>query len=154
MIKKLVEYLKKNRLTLSTCESATCGALASMLAEESGISSFYKGGIISYAKETKINVVGVDPDIIAQTTTISIETAKEMALKTNKLLNTQIALSITGNAGPTGDENKEVGLFYVGIAVNDFALAKEFRIADKGRSKNRLEMAFDALAYLSSILEK
>ncbi|MCV3754210.1 CinA family protein [Ureaplasma zalophigenitalium] len=154
MVKKIKEYFESHKLTLSTCESATCGALASMLAEEAGISSFYKGGIVSYAKETKINLVGVDLKIIEDKGTISAETAKELARKTNQLLNTHVCLSVTGNAGPSGDENKEVGLFYVGVAVNDFCFAKEMQISDKGRLKNRIEMAFDALAYLSKILEK
>lgn len=138
---ELINLLKEKRLKLSVCESASCGALSSSIGEVPGASSVFVGGFISYSNEVKIQIVGVSEKTILKYGAVSEQTAKEMCLQTNQKFNTDIAISITGNAGPQGSENKEVGLFYIGIAIKDFAIVKKVILNSSERTFNRFSIA-------------
>ena len=138
---ELINLLKERRLRLSVCESASCGALPSSIGEVAGASSVFAGGFISYSNEVKIKLVGVSEKTIFKYGAVSEQTAKEMCLQTNQKFNTDIAISITGNAGPQGSENKEVGLFYIGIAIKDFAIVKKVTLNSNERTFNRFSIA-------------
>lgn len=69
------------------------------------------------------------------------------------LMNSDLCISITGNAGPSGDEEKPVGLFYVGVAIMDIILVKEYRIDSTNRDYNRFKIALEATQYLIEILK-
>lgn len=114
-VNKVIELLKENNLTLSSCESLTGGLFASTITSFNGVSSFFKGGLVTYQNEVKENLLKIPNDLIKTYGVVSKEIAHQMCEKTSKLLSSDICISFTGNAGPTALEEKEVGLVYIGI---------------------------------------
>ncbi|MEJ5173302.1 MAG: nicotinamide-nucleotide amidohydrolase family protein [Hydrogenothermaceae bacterium] len=107
--------LKEKGLTVSTAESSTGGLIVSRLVNVAGSSSYVMGGIVSYSNEIKINVLGVDRNVIENLGAVSEEVAKQMVIGVRNLLKTDIAVSDTGIAGPTGETpDKPLGLHYIG----------------------------------------
>lgn len=126
LAERVAEMLSEAKLTISVAESCTGGMLGSTLTDISGAGEYLEGGIISYSNEIKINRLGVEKEIIEKFGAVSPECAYDMALKCRKLFNTDIALSITGLAGPTGGTpQKPVGLVYFGIADKDDILVEK-----------------------------
>lgn len=119
MINKVVNLLIEKKLSICSIESLTGGLFASTITSISGVSKIFKGSIVSYANEIKENVVGVKKETITKYGVISKECAFEMAKYGKEKMNTNIAISFTGNAGPDVMENKNVGQVYIGIIVND-----------------------------------
>lgn len=117
ILSKAIQILKDKKLTISFCESATGGYLSSMFTQVPGISQIFKGSLVTYCNEAKVVLAGVKADTIVHHSAISDQTADEMATNTAKLLNTDIALSVTGNAGPDPSENRPVGMFFIGVSV-------------------------------------
>lgn len=115
-MQNVVRCLKERGLTIGSCESLTAGLFASTIAEVSGASAVLKGGIVSYWTECKINLVKVDASVVEKYGVISAECAIEMAEKARKLLEVDICVSFTGNAGPDAMEGKPAGLVYCAIA--------------------------------------
>ena len=114
---KLFEYLKQNNLTISTAESCTGGMIASAITNVSGASGFFGTGVVTYANEAKIKLVGVKKDTLDKYGAVSEQTAKEMAEGVLKLGEADVSVAVTGIAGPTGGtDEKPVGLVYVGIS--------------------------------------
>lgn len=108
------ELLKQNGLTLSVMESCSGGLLAEKITDVPGASSFFVGGIVSYATEVKI-ASGVDPSVIEQYGVISPETALAMAEAVRTKLNTDVGIGVTGVAGPDSMDDKLVGEVHIGI---------------------------------------
>ena len=106
------KVLKEKQLTLGSVESFTGGLFAREITRVPGASKFYKGGLVTYATEEKINVLGVSKDIVNRYGVVSQECAYEMASKGQKLLNVDICVSFTGNAGPDVMEGKKCGGSY------------------------------------------
>ena len=117
-IKGVIDKLIEEELTISSIESLTGGLFASTLTEYSGVSKIYKGSVVSYATEIKEKVVGIDKEIIQKYGVVSKECAYQMAICGQKIFDTNICVSFTGNAGPDVMEGKEVGLVYVSIVIN------------------------------------
>lgn len=116
----LIEQIKKKmdqaKATLSVAESVTGGYLSKSITQESGISSFYAGGVITYATESKLNILGVDPKFVEKHSVVSAEVAVAMAEGVSKLYNTDYALATTGEAGPTkGDSDAEIGTVFIAL---------------------------------------
>jgi len=123
----IAKLLTKKGLTLATAESFTGGKIAETLTAMSGASKYFKGSIVSYATEAKINVLGVDEKIINKHSVVSEEVAKEMATNARKLLKTDFAIATTGNAGPTkGDSDAEIGTVFIAIASSKGVFASKF----------------------------
>ncbi len=101
-------------ITLSAAESCTGGLFASYMTKSAGISSVFRGGIIAYDNEIKINVLGVSASTLQAHGAVSEQTAREMALCVREKFSTDIGVGITGIAGPGGaTEDKPVGLVYI-----------------------------------------
>ncbi|MBS4059426.1 MAG: CinA family protein, partial [Bacteroidetes bacterium] len=113
IIHKTHNFFAMSHLTLSVAESCTGGLICSFLTDIEGASSFFKGGIICYWTESKIDVLGVSPETITSYGAVSSETAVEMAEKIRQLFGTDYGVAITGNLGPTTIEGKEKGLVYI-----------------------------------------
>jgi nicotinamide-nucleotide amidase len=119
--------LSKRNLTLSTAESCTGGKIAEMIASVPGASNYFKGSVVAYATETKINVLNVSECLIKEHSVVSAEVAQAMALNIKTLLKTDYAIATTGNAGPSkGDANAEVGTVYVALATPNEVIAEKF----------------------------
>ena len=101
--------------TLVTAESLTGGGIGAALTQVSGASAVYKGGIISYTNAVKHKLLGVPMEILNEYGAVSAPTAKAMAEGARKELEADVAISVTGLAGPTGDEfGNPVGTVFVG----------------------------------------
>jgi len=123
----LGRMLSKRNLTLSTAESCTGGKMAEMIASVPGASNYFKGSVVAYATEVKINVLGVSEDLIQEHSVVSAEVAKAMALNVKKLLKTDYAIATTGNAGPSkGEADAGVGTVYVALATPNEVLVEGF----------------------------
>ena len=110
--------------TLATAESCTGGMIGQLLTGVSGASKVYKGGIISYTNEVKQNVLGVDGKLLTEFGAVSAPVAQAMAAGARKVLNADVAVSVTGLAGPGGDEfGNPVGTVFIGFASEDCSKA-------------------------------
>ena len=124
--------------TLSTAESCTGGLIGSALTAVPGASRVYKGGIISYWSEIKQNLLGVDAALLQTEGPVSEPVAKAMAEGVRRALCTDVAVSVTGLAGPDGDEfGHPVGTVFVGYANGTVSIVKEFRFTGDRESVRR-----------------
>ncbi|CAC9975658.1 competence/damage-inducible protein A [Flavobacterium panici] len=121
------KLLAKNNKTISTAESCTGGKIASLLSSVQGASRYFKGSVVSYATEAKVNVLGVSQDLIDQFSVVSAEVAAAMALNVKDILKTDYAIATTGNAGPSkGDSNAEIGAVFIALATPEGVITEEF----------------------------
>ena len=112
---KLLESLSGK--TLATAESCTGGMIGAYITAVPGSSAVYKGGIISYTNEIKQNLLGVDKTLLEKEGAVSAPVAKAMAEGARRALRADIAVSVTGLAGPGGDDyGNPVGTVYIGYA--------------------------------------
>lgn len=116
----LVELLKAQGLTCATAESCTGGGVGNAITAVPGSSAVFVGGVISYANEVKRDVLGVRQETLDSVGAVSAETAAQMAEGARKLLKADLAVSLTGIAGPDGgSDEKPVGLVWFGLATKD-----------------------------------
>lgn len=116
MLQELGKSLIENSLSISSAESLTGGLFGAKLCEVSGISSVYKGSLVTYQNGAKIELLNVSEETISKYGAVSLECAYEMVKNVQKIFKTDISVSFTGNAGPSGSEGKPVGLVYIGIS--------------------------------------
>lgn len=115
---KLVELLKASGMTCATAESCTGGMVGAAITAVPGSSEVYLGGVVSYANSVKEGVLGVSSRTLETVGAVSEECAVEMAEGVRKLTSADIAVSITGIAGPGGgSEEKPVGLVWFARAT-------------------------------------
>ena len=115
---RLVEALKERGLTCATAESCTGGGVASAITDVPGASAVFWGGVVSYDNSVKERVLGVPAEVLARHGAVSPECAEAMAGGVRRLLKTDIAVSLTGIAGPGGGSaEKPVGLVWFGLAA-------------------------------------
>ncbi|WP_422084025.1 competence/damage-inducible protein A [Ulvibacterium sp.] len=117
---------QKNR-TLATAESFTGGRIAQQLTSIPGASAYFKGSVVSYATETKMDLLKVPQDILREHSVVSAQVAEIMAENVRHLLKAHFAIATTGNAGPTkGDSDAEIGTVYIAIATPERVFAEKF----------------------------
>ncbi len=117
---KLVEILKAKNLTIGAVESMTGGLFASTITDIAGASEVFRGSIVAYSPELKITLTAVREKSIDEFGVVSWEVASEMAYNGRTLLNVDYCIAVTGNAGPTtNDEKQEVGVVYLAVASKD-----------------------------------
>lgn len=125
--KRVGELLKKSNTTISTAESLTGGQIAATLVSVAGSSAYYKGSIVAYSAETKINQLNVSLETIKKHSVVSKEVALEMARGVKNKLQTNYAIAVTGNAGPTTDDtDKTVGVVFIAFVSDTKELVQEF----------------------------
>jgi len=123
----LGKLLTEKKLTISTAESCTGGKIASVLTSISGSSNYFKGSVVSYATEAKVNVLGVSQEIIDEFSVVSKQVAESMASQVKKIFQSDFAIATTGNAGPNkGDADAEVGTVFIAIATPKGVFSEEF----------------------------
>lgn len=134
--------------TLATAESCTGGGIGAALTAVPGSSSVYKGGIISYTNEVKISQLRVDPENLGISGAVSAIVAEEMAAGVRNALESDIGVSVTGLAGPGGDEyGNPVGTVYIGYADKHKSISKQYLFqGDRDRvRKQAVEAALNLL---------
>lgn len=125
----LLALLLKNRYHISFAESCTGGLLVSKLVSVSGASGALDESYITYSNKSKHKLLGVKKSTLAEHGAVSSKTAKEMAKGAAKRTGAEIAVSVTGVAGPSTEEDKPVGLVYIGIYYDGKAKSYEFNFS-------------------------
>ena len=139
-------------LTIGTVESATGGRIADRMTNVSGSSDYFKGSVVSYSNEVKIEVVGVKKEALEEYGAVSPQTVLAMAEGGRNLMGVDICIADTGIAGPSGGSlEKPVGLFYLGLAAEDKSLCQQY-IFRGNREENKSDAAEAALNMLRQYL--
>jgi nicotinamide-nucleotide amidase len=135
--------LTEKKLTIAVAESCTGGLIASRLTDVSGSSKYFERGVVTYSNRSKIELLNVSAHLIEQHGTVCKEVAEAMADGIRKIARTDIGLSTTGIAGPTGgSEEKPVGLVWIGYADAKDTFAMKFNFGDgRTRIKERASQA-------------
>lgn len=142
----VVGMLKEHHLKVATAESCTGGLIAKRITDVPGASEVFECGIISYANGIKHKVLGVSEDNLNKYGAVSEPVAKQMAQGALKVSGADIAVSVTGIAGPDSDSTgKPVGLVYIGLADKGNVWVREIRTSRTDRSYNRYVSASNAL---------
>lgn len=117
--------------TLATAESCTGGKIAERITANSGASVYFKGSVVSYATQAKIDVLNISEDLIDKYSVVSTQVAEAMAKSAQKLFKTDYTIATTGNAGPTkGDSNVEVGTVCIAIATPNGVFSESFNLGN------------------------
>lgn len=150
----VVKRLKEKHLKVTAAESCTGGLVAKRITDISGASEIFECGIVSYANEIKHKVLGVSEDDLNEYGAVSEPVARQMAQGALKISGADIAVSVTGIAGPESDStNKPVGLIYIGLADRDNVWVKELKTSRKDRSYNRYVSASNAFNMIRLYLD-
>lgn len=150
-VSEIQRFFSGNSGTLSVAESCTGGLICHYLTAFPGASAFFEAGLISYSVKTKINILGVSPDIIETYGVVSMETARDMAEKMASLAKTSCALAITGNLGPGVLDGKERGLAFIGVCNGSQTFAKKLRLSGD-RLENKGMASLLAINFLIEVL--
>ncbi len=148
------ELLVRLGLTISLAESCTGGLIGHRLTNVPGSSRYFMGGVVAYDNGVKERILGVRRETLAEHGAVSAETAQEMAQRARRLFNTDLALSVTGIAGPSGaTPEKPIGLTHVHLSARD-AEWGERHIWQGNREENKARSAEAALDLLRRYLER
>ena len=133
--KKIIRKLNKKKIKISLAESCTGGMLSSYLTSVSGSSKVFSLGIIAYSNKSKIELLRISKKILRKYGAVSEQVCKVMAKNVSKIGNTNMAVSVTGIAGPRGGTKKKpVGLVYVALKKGSKIIIKKYLFKNKGRS--------------------
>ena len=117
--------------SLAIAESCTGGKLAQLFTSIAGASQYLKGGVVTYATQSKIDVLGVPEALINTYSVVSAEVAEAMAKNVLRLYKSDYAIATTGNAGPTkGDSNVQIGTVFIAIATKDKVYSKSYNFGN------------------------
>jgi PncC family amidohydrolase len=129
------ELLVKKGLSISTAESCTGGLLSGKLINYPGISKVFMEGIITYSNDAKKNRLGVNKETLERCGAVSSETASEMAIGIARVSGSDIGVSVTGIAGPSGGTiEKPVGLVFVGLYINGKTKVEKYNFSGERQS--------------------
>jgi len=138
LAEQVVQTLTARKLTIATAESCTGGLIGAALTDISGASSVFYGGFITYANAAKIEMIGVSAPTIAEHGAVSAEVARAMADGARTTAGTDLAVAVTGIAGPSGgSEKKPVGLVYLACSGKDGTTVVEKRFGPLNRDTIR-----------------
>ncbi len=150
---RIGNYFNERSFTLTVAESCTGGLIASRITDVAGSSAYFLGGVVAYSYEAKAALLGVSWDTLNTHGAVSRETVIEMAFGARKIFNADIAVSVSGIAGPGGGtEEKPVGTTWVGLVTKDGEWARHF-VWDGDRLKNKMLSSEAALQFLLDYLE-
>jgi nicotinamide-nucleotide amidase len=148
---KLSNLLRRNKLTISAAESCTGGLFSSYLTDISGASEYFLGSLICYSNQSKIKCLGVSEKIIEEHGAVSRQTAEQMARGLKNVFASDIAISVTGIAGPGGGSlKKPVGLIYICV-LTDKDKCSSYKFNFKG---SRLEIKKKTVSEMISLTIK
>lgn len=151
---KIVKLLKEKKMTVATAESCTGGLIAKRITDISGSSSVFECGIVSYSNRIKSEILGVKEETLNKYGAVSEQTAMEMVSGALKVSGADIAVSVTGIAGPDSDgTDKPVGLVYIAVSDGKSTVVKKYlnSFTEDIRQNNRNKSADEAL---NMILER
>jgi nicotinamide-nucleotide amidase len=149
LAESLVRAATDRGVTLAIAESCTGGMVASAITDVAGASAVFRGGVVSYHNDAKRDLLGVDPDTLSEHGAVSEAVARQMAEGARKRLGADVAVSITGIAGPDGgSDQKPVGLVWFAVATPSGTTAESRLFAATSRAAVRLRATSSALDLL------
>ena len=149
----LLDLYREKGLKIATAESCTGGLVAASLTAVAGSSDVFERGWVTYSNQAKSESLGVAPDLIADKGAVSAEVAEAMARGALRRAQADVAVSITGIAGPGGgSEEKPVGLVFIGLARKDGWSQVERCVFPGNRDSVRAHSVSRALAHLATAL--
>lgn len=149
----LGDLLRARNLTLATAESCTGGLIADRITNVPGSSDYFPGGVVAYAYQTKVDLLGVAWDTLRTYGAVSREVVLEMAAGARRALGADLAVSVSGIAGPGGGlPHKPVGTTWIGLSTPDGAWARLF-VWDGDRLHNKAASAEAALQFVVDYLQ-
>ena len=152
--KKIIHYLKKKKFKISFVESCTGGLLSSTITAVDGSSKVFDLGLVAYSNQSKINILKIPKSIIRKYGTVSEQICKAMAENVSKIGKSNIAVSITGIAGPGGGTKKKpVGLVFIGIKKENKISVKKYLFKNRRRSYIQKNSVNKSLKLILSILK-
>jgi nicotinamide-nucleotide amidase len=151
---RLLGTMRARSLRLATAESCTGGLIAALMTEIAGASDVFERGFVTYSNAAKIGMLGVDLDLLLRYGAVSAPVAEAMAAGARRASAADMAVSVTGIAGPGGgSEAKPVGLVYIGCAGPGTSVVTcEFRFGDLERSEIRRHSVEEALGMLRAAI--
>lgn len=151
-VRALHERLVGRGLTLAVAESCTGGLLAAAITDQPGSSAYFKGGVVAYSNEVKESLLGVAPELLARHGAVSAEVAQAMAEGVRRRLLADLAVAVTGIAGPEADGTaKPIGLTHVWVAGRGRGVGRRFQFSGD-RWENRRRAVEEALRLLLASL--
>ena len=152
--KKIVSLLKRKKLKIAVAESCTGGLLSSAITSVSGSSKVFTLGLIAYSNQSKIKVLKVPKSIIRKYGSVSEPVCLAMVKNISRIGKTNMSVSITGIAGPSGGSKKKpVGLVYVGIKKSNRSEVKKYLFKNKGRAYIQKAAVNKSLGLILSFLK-
>lgn len=153
---RIVSEFTQRNLTVATAESCTGGLIAGALTEISGSSAVVDRGFVTYSNQAKVEMLGVDEKVLVSFGAVSRETALQMVAGALRRSSADLAVAVTGVAGPTGGTaDKPVGLVHIAVRHHDSRLIhREMRYGDLGRAEVRLATVTTALEMLLELAAK
>tara|TARA_B100001123_G_scaffold263232_1_gene293153 strand:- start:5 stop:478 length:474 start_codon:yes stop_codon:yes gene_type:complete len=134
LAKKLINKLKKKKLTISVAESCTGGLLSTTITSTPGSSKVFTAGLVVYSNKSKIKFLKVSKKIINKHGAVSWQVCLALLKNVSKITKSSISISITGIAGPSGaTHQKPIGLVYIGIKKNKKFFIRKFLFKNNGR---------------------
>jgi nicotinamide-nucleotide amidase len=125
LVGAVTDLLKTKTISLAVAESCSGGLLADLITDQAGSSEYFKGGIVAYSGEAKINILGLSKAILDNEGPVSAATAKAMSEAVCKIFNADFGIGITGLAGPTGDNSgKPIGTVFIAVTSQLYAQNK------------------------------
>ena len=147
MEKRVIEKLRERGLLLATAESCTGGLCAKRLTDVAGASQVFCGGVVSYTNDVKMRLLGVKEETLARFGAVSGETAREMAEGVRKATGADVAVSVTGVAGPASDEmGNVVGTVFIAFSSERETVSEKLQLSGD-REKIR-EQSVNAMLWL------
>jgi len=151
---RIGQLLSERHLTLGCAESCTGGLIGHRLTNVAGSSAYFLGSVVAYAYDAKERLLGVNHNTLYDHGAVSEPTALEMARGARRVLGSDLAVSVTGIAGPGGGmPDKPVGLTWVALSARDHEAARSF-VWDGDRAANKAQSAEAALAMVKEYLEE
>jgi|TARA_B100000586_G_scaffold150873_1_gene109573 PncC family amidohydrolase len=152
--KKIVKILARKKLKISIVESCTGGLLSSAITSVSGSSKVFTQGLIVYSNQSKIKVLKIPKKTIRKFGTVSEQTCLTMVKNVSKICKTNMSVSITGIAGPSGGTKKKpVGLVYIGIKKANKIDINKYLFKNRGRSYIQKAAVNKSLELILSVLK-
>jgi len=148
MEKRVIEKLRERGLLLATAESCTGGLCAKRLTDVPGASQVFCGGVVSYTNDVKMRLLGVKEETLAQFGAVSGETAREMAAGARQATGADVAVAVTGVAGPSSDEmGNVVGTVFIAFSSEQETVSEKLQLSGD-REKIR-EQSVNAMLWLA-----
>ena len=152
--KKIIILLKKKKLRISFAESCTGGLLSSTITSVNGSSKVFNLGLVAYSNQSKTKALRIPKNIIKKYGSVSEQVCLAMVKNVSKISKTNMSVSITGIAGPSGgSKRKPVGLVYVGIKKSNRTEVKKYLFKNKGRAYIQKAAVNKSLGLILSFLK-